>query len=298
MVFVTLGIATATTASSIQYAAAASSANLWAVPVNSRIDDGNYQILRLHFNLDTGNALEKIRITLDPGTPDEKVLEFNGNAAILTADPAFVFVDGSIKFKTEGDGYYFLSKLSGKFKIAIDKTQLTVGEHDALAEIIRTGETVTDDAHFKLRAGEPAGQPDLTTDSFFAWHNIKLDKKHNAFVTVENIGTGNAGDNKVKVYLSDDNTFDAGDTEVGEKEMKKLQAGKDRMVIVKYELPDDTDLGPAFLIAVVDADEEVSESDEGNNISVREINVVAGNGPETTQNSHEDGPKSKKQKDD
>ncbi len=101
------------------------------------------------------------------------------------------------------------------------------------------------------------------------------------------------------MYLSDDNTFDAGDTEVGEKEMKRLQAGKDRMVIVKYELPDDTDLGPAFLIAVVDADEEVSESDEGNNISVREIHVVAGNGPETTQNSHnDDGPKNKKQKDD
>ncbi len=158
---------------------------------------------------------------------------------------------------------------------------------------------MTDDAHFKLRAGEPAGQPDLTPDSFFAWHNIKLDKKHNAFVTVENIGTGNSGDNKVKVYLSDDNTFDAGDTEVGEKEMKRLQAGKDRMVIVKYELPDDTDLGPAFLIAVVDADGDVSESDEGNNISVREISVVAGNGPETTQNSHnDDGPKNKKQKDD
>ena len=162
-----------------------------------------------------------------------------------------------------------------------------------------TGETVTDDAQFKLRAGEPTGQADLTPDSFFAWTNIKLDKKHNAFVLVDNIGTGNAGASNVKVYLSEDNTFDAGDIEVGEKGMNSLQAGKDRMVIVKYELPGDTDLGPAFLIAVVDADEEVSESDEGNNISVREITVVEGNGPETTQNSHDDdGPKNKKQKDD
>ena len=272
MMFLTVGIASAGLISSVQSAAAAasSSANLWAVPVNSRIDDGNYQILRLKFNLDTGNPLDKIRITLDQGMPDEKVLEFNGNGDILSGDSAFVFVDGSIKFKTDG---YLLSKLTGKFKIAIDKTELTVGEHDALAEIITDAETITDDAQFRLRGG-PTGQADLAVDSFFAWHNIKLDKKHNAFIVDANDGTGNAAKHTVKVYLSNDNVLDGSDTLVGEKETSALKFDKDRLVKVRYELPDGTDLGPAYLIAMVDADNDVSESDENNNVSSRAINVV------------------------
>ncbi len=182
MIFLTLGIAGTGLMTSIQSAAAASSANLWAVPVNSRIDDGNFQILRLKFALDTGNPLDRIRITLDPGTLQEKVLEFDANGDIITADAAFVSVDGSVKIKTDG---YSLTELSGKFKIAIDKTELTVGEHDALAEIITTGETVTDDAHFRLRAGS-SGQADLVAKFFGAPDNVKQDKKYSAFVKEAN----------------------------------------------------------------------------------------------------------------
>ncbi|MGI0015510.1 MAG: hypothetical protein ACREBU_19005, partial [Nitrososphaera sp.] len=61
--FVTLAIATSGLVSSFQTAAAASNVNLWAVPVTSCIDDGKLQILRLKFNLENVNPLEKIRIT-------------------------------------------------------------------------------------------------------------------------------------------------------------------------------------------------------------------------------------------
>lgn len=57
VIFFTLGIASTGLISSIQSAAAVSNANLWAVPVNSRVDDGNYQILRLKFHLDTATLL-------------------------------------------------------------------------------------------------------------------------------------------------------------------------------------------------------------------------------------------------
>ncbi|HJS81265.1 MAG TPA: CARDB domain-containing protein, partial [Nitrososphaera sp.] len=251
--FVTLGIAASTTVSTMQYASAASMANLWAVPVNSRVDDGNFQILRLKFELDTGNPLEKIRVTVDAGTPDEKVLEFNANGDVLTADPAFVSVDGSIKIKTDG---YVLTKLSGKFKIAMDKEALGVGEHEALAEIITTGETTTDDAHFRLRAGS-SGQADLVANFFSAPDNVKQDKKYSAFVKEANEGTGNAGEHMISVYLSEDNTLDAGDLLVGEKEVENLKAGKDRMVHVQVELPDDAETGPAFLIVKVDGDDDI-----------------------------------------
>ena len=270
MIFLTLGIAGTGLMTSIQSAAAASSANLWAVPVNSRIDDGNFQILRLKFALDTGNPLDKIRITLDPGTLEEKVLEFDANGDILTADPAFVSVDGSIKIKTDG---YSLTELSGKFKIAIDKTELTVGEHDALAEIITTGETVTDDAHFRLRAGS-SGQADLVAKFFGAPDNIKQDKKYSAFVKEANEGTGNAGEHMISIYLSSDNTLDAGDELVGEKEVDNLKSGKDRMVHVQFELADDADLGSAYLIVKVDGEDDVTESNEGNNDKSEAITVI------------------------
>jgi hypothetical protein len=270
MIFLTLGIAGTGLMTSIQSAAAASSANLWAVPVNSRIDDGNFQILRLKFALDTGNPLDRIRITLDPGTLQEKVLEFDANGDIITADAAFVSVDGSVKIKTDG---YSLTELSGKFKIAIDKTELTVGEHDALAEIITTGETVTDDAHFRLRAGS-SGQADLVAKFFGAPDNVKQDKKYSAFVKEANEGTGNAGEHMISVYLSEDNTLDAGDLLVGEKEVENLKAGKDRMVHVQFELPDDAETGPAFLIVKVDGDDDISESNEGNNSKSEAITVI------------------------
>jgi hypothetical protein len=270
MIFLTLGIAGTGLMTSIQSAAAASSANLWAVPVNSRIDDGNFQILRLKFALDTGNPLDRIRITLDPGTLQEKVLEFDANGDIITADAAFVSVDGSVKIKTDG---YSLTELSGKFKIAIDKTELTVGEHDALAEIITTGETVTDDAHFRLRAGS-SGQADLVAKFFGAPDNVKQDKKYSAFVKEANEGTGNAGEHMVSIYLSSDNVLDGSDELVGEKEVNNLKSGKDRMVHVQFELPDDADTGAAYLIVKVDGDNDVSESSENNNSKSEAITVI------------------------
>lgn len=272
VVFVTLGVATSGLFSQMQTAAAvSSSANLWAVPVSSRIDDGNYQILRLKFNLETANPLQKIRITLDEGTSEEKVFEFDGNGNIITPNAAFVSVDGSIKFVTDG---YTLSKLKGKFKIMIDKTQLTVGEHDALAEVITTGETVSDDAHFKLRAGS-SGNADLTPRFFGAPDEVKDDKKYNAFVKAANDGTGNAGEFKIKIILSEDTTIDGGDTVVGEKEVEGLKAGKVKMVPVKFEIPEGYDLGLAHLIVYIDAEDDVSESNEGNNTQPEVIHVVA-----------------------
>ena len=269
VVLLALGIASTGLISSIQYAAAASNANLWAVPVNSRIDDGNFQILRLHFNLDTGNPLEKIVITIDEGTLQEKVLEFNGNGDVLSADPAFVFIDGSIKIKTDG---YLLKQLKGKFKIALDKTLLTVGQHDALAEIITTGETIMDDAHFRLRAGS-TGQADLTPVFFFAFPNIPAGEERRAWVVEENIGTGNAGKHIASVYLSEDNVLDGSDILVGEKEAKALKSGKNTLFVVKYELPEDTDPGAAFLILELDSDDDVNESNNNNNVETRQINV-------------------------
>ena len=269
-IFLTLGIASTGLISSFQTAAAASSANLWAVPVNSRIDDGNNQILRLKFFLDTANPLEKIRITIDKGTPQERMVEFDGNGNILTPDSAVVSIDGSISFVTDG---YTLSKLKGKFKILYDKPTLGPGDHDALAEIITTGGTIEDDAHFKLRPGT-TGDADLVAAFFGAPNDIKQDKKYNAFVKEKNEGTGNADKHTIKIYLSSDNVLDGSDTEVGSQDVAKLKSGNSRMVLVQFELADDAPLGPAYLIVKIDSDDDVSESNENNNTKPETINVI------------------------
>jgi len=42
---------------------------------------------------------------------------------------------------------------------------------------------------------------------------------------------------------------------------------------IPFEIPDDATKGPAFLIVMTDADEEIDEEEEGNNTRVREIRI-------------------------
>jgi hypothetical protein len=274
--FMTLAIAASGLVSSLQTAAADSDVNLWAVPVTSCIDDGKLQILRLKFNLENVNPLEKIRITLDPGTPEEKILEFDGNGAILASDPAFVSVDGSIKFKT--DGYYFLlAHLKGKFKVGIDKGELIIGDHEALAEIFTDGASTTpsDDASFKLKACGK-GEPDLVAESYVAPNNIKQDKKYHTYFLESNGGNAKAGPHEVYVYLSSDATLDtSSDLLVGKKHTGALPVNPVRLVHIQVEIPCGEDTGEMFLIAFTDAEEEVNESNENNNTELDEVNVIA-----------------------
>jgi hypothetical protein len=180
-----------------------------------------------------------------------------------------VGVDGSIKVKTDG---YSLIKLSGKFKIAMDKLALGVGEHEALAEIITTaGVEADDEAEFELRSGS-SGQADLAVKFFGAPNNIKNDRTYVAFVAEKNQGTGNAGEHTISIYFSEDNVLDSGDELVGEKEVGNLKNGKFRLTMVPFEL-EDADPGQAYLIVKIDSEDDVSETNENNNTQPEKIKV-------------------------
>ncbi|MGH9876963.1 MAG: CARDB domain-containing protein [Nitrososphaerales archaeon] len=274
--FVTVAIATSALVSSVQTAAAASVVNIWSAPALSCIDDGHLQILRLNFNLKDVNALEMVRITLDSGTPDEKVLEFDGNGNILTGDPAFASVEGSTKFKT--DGYYFLlAHLKGKFIIGIDKTELAAGHHFALAEIFTEGaaSTPSDENRFELREACEPSDPDLVLKKLATPHFIHKDREYHAYITQKNEGLSQAGEHVIKLFLSYDDELDLGDEVLGQFEVDQLNPGRSKPFHIPFELPDDAVKGQAFLIAMTDADEEVDEVDEGNNDRIREIIVGA-----------------------
>jgi hypothetical protein len=270
-----LAIGGASVASSAQVAAAASSeVNLWAVPVTSCIDDGKLQFLRLKFKLENVDPLESIKITIDPGTPGEKVLEFNGNGAVLSNDLGTVSIDGSINIKT--DGYFLLALLSGKFKVGFDKMVLSAGDHDALAEIFTEGASSapSDTAEFTLKACG-TGKPDLVAESYVAPNNIKQDKKYNTVFLETNGGNAKADKHTVKVYLSEDNVLDTStDQLVGESQTGKLPVNPVRVVHVKVEIPCGPETGDMFLIAWTDANKVVNESNEGNNVASDPVNVV------------------------
>jgi len=276
--FVTLAVATSGLVSSLQTAAAASMANLWAVPVNSRINDGLPQLLRLLFIAQDASEVDRIKLTMD-GT---RVIEFDDQGNVMgVPDPAFLFVTGKTKYVLiVGGEYYYYSifrLVQGKFLIAVDKGELAVGKHTVVAEIFFKGggPPLTDDAMFNLRAG-PSAFPDLVAKNLATPHWIQMGREYHAYFIQKNQGSSKAGEHTLSLYLSSDEELDPGDEMLADMTVEQLFAGRSKMFHMTFELPDDAAKGQAFLIAMTDAGEVLDEGDEGNNIAVKEINVAGG----------------------
>lgn len=75
-------------------------------------------------------------------------------------------------------------------------------------------------------------------------------------------------------YFSENNVLDGSDLPVGDRHIDDLKNGKDRLVPVQIELPDDAETCPAFLIVKVDGDEDISESNEDNDGKSESITVI------------------------
>lgn len=89
-----------------------------------------------------------------------------------------------------------------------------------------------------------------------------------ARLCVFNPGTATAARSIAQVYLSDDMLLDAGDRMVERAlHVHELDAGEDDEVKVGFHLRGETATG-RFLIAVVDATDEVAEANEVNNVVV------------------------------
>jgi len=245
---------------------------LWSVPTHSRIDDGHYQLLRLKFHLDNINSIAMIKVTLDQGTAQEKVLTFKADGTIIAKDPAFVSVDGKTKFKT-GSGYFAIKSADGKFRIAIDKSKLIAGFHTALAEVVTDVGTFSDDSFFILKPAKTATPADLVANFLDSDNAMKHGKKYDV-VAVENNQGGKAGEHNVSIYLSKDSHFDGIDKMVGISEVDHLKNGEFKEVHMKIEIPSGAPTGSAYLILKVDSGNVIAESNEGNNVLAKSINVT------------------------
>ena len=250
---------------------------LEALPKQSLIDDGNSQLLKLQFKLDTGNSLKIIRVTIDKTTNYPKVIEFDGSGKILSKDPAFQLVYGSTTMLSDG---YAVGPAKGKFVIAMDKTAFSEGNHQALAEVVLDTGTLSAQDQFTLQSVKQF-LPDLVANHFFAPTKIiepkaaaKFDIDYMTFTIESNDGGSKATEHNVQVYLSNDSTLSLDDKMIGNTNVKCLNAGDFDLMPVKIDLPKNTATGQHYLIVKVDATDKIKEQSEDNNILSAQTKVI------------------------
>ncbi|MCD6556180.1 MAG: C10 family peptidase, partial [Bacteroidales bacterium] len=83
--------------------------------------------------------------------------------------------------------------------------------------------------------------------------------------TVNNIGNGNAGTSKVKLYYSDDAVYDGSDTYIDQVNIPALNSKQNYEVSQNITIPGSATEGSRYIIIVADADNEVVETDENYN---------------------------------
>jgi cytochrome c peroxidase len=84
-------------------------------------------------------------------------------------------------------------------------------------------------------------------------------------LNIENIGTQDAKSSFVRYYLSDDGTYDEGDMLLKQVATGKITTNKSKTKTFSYSFKNDTDTAGKYIIAIIDADNTVEESDETNN---------------------------------
>ncbi len=113
---------------------------------------------------------------------------------------------------------------------------------------------------------------DLTISSISAPSNALSGSNIAITVTTANRGPGASPPVITRLYLSEDNVLSEDDIELDELQIESLSPGSGTVRTVYIEAPDDT--ATYFIIAKADADDEITELNERNNIRSRRINIT------------------------
>ena len=93
--------------------------------------------------------------------------------------------------------------------------------------------------------------------------------------TVANRGAGTAAASRVRYYLSANLALDAGDELLaGSRDVPALDAGASSTGSASVTLPSNRAPGFYYLLVVADADGQVAESSETNNVGARGLQVT------------------------
>lgn len=138
---------------------------------------------------------------------------------------------------------------------------------------------------YPISIGGNSGTPDYSIS------NYTLDGNSNTITVspgqtvmgsliAQNEGNGNATQTTTgKYYYSDDNSLGANDPVVGTDNISPLGAGQQTTETETITIPTNAQLGNRFMFYKIDADNAINESDEGNNVGLVKLEVVAGTGP-------------------
>lgn len=249
----------------------AASSSIVPIPAVSLKNTGIFQHLKLQFTVNAGTFIDKIRVTTDYGTGSPKVIEFEADGTVIIKDSAYKGVKGETTQMSNG---YAIFTAKGKFLITLYKSALTVGTHYVYAEVLTDSGTVVSSTTFELRAAQ-SSKPDLKVNWFSSQYTIKKGKTVSTFTSIRNDGAGPAGPFNMKIYLSSDSVLSSGDTWVGGEDFITLGKGYNEVHNIKVTIPSSTSSGVKYLIVKVDADNVVNESNEGNNLKKRTVNIVS-----------------------
>jgi hypothetical protein len=119
----------------------------------------------------------------------------------------------------------------------------------------------------------PYSGPDLTGTWSSLTQSCKNTKKGinckvKGNITIENIGNEDAPSSKIRIYISDDNTYDGGDNLLKQVATGKIKPSKSMKKTFSYSFPSGVSISGKYIIALIDADNTVIEPDETNNITV------------------------------
>ena len=101
--------------------------------------------IRINAVLETGNSIDMIRITLDSGTADEKVYEFDINGKVIRADAGLTDAHCDASFRSHG---YSIGSFVVNCNVVLDKSILIAGTHQMSAELVSEIGVFSDNSEF------------------------------------------------------------------------------------------------------------------------------------------------------
>jgi len=132
---------------------------------------------------------------------------------------------------------------------------------------------------FNFQVSAAPAQPDLVTQSPAASPATLLaGATTTASVTVKNQGGASAGASNLKYYLSADNAYGAGDVLLATDAVASLATGATAAVSEVVTIASSTTPGTYYILFVADADGQVTESNETNNVGNVQITVTSSTG--------------------
>jgi len=128
------------------------------------------------------------------------------------------------------------------------------------------------DSYFTIKEPE---KPDLVVkNEDISSSNVYAGDDITVSADVKNSGDSSANPSRLRYYLSDNNSFSSNDLLLGSDYVKSLSSGSSSYESDTVSIPNNTNSGYWYILFKADADSEVSEKNEGNNVEYKQIKIL------------------------